>query len=159
MNIVKTVCNMCLHRCGIDVYVEDGKIVKVAGMQEHPWNILCPKGHAIPELVHSPERLTNPLKKVNGKFKEISWDEAFAFIADKLLDIREKYGAESILVHGGNPFIATQSEKVLRRFTDLLGTPNYTTGGSFCNAARIMGCALTCGPFVMPQYRKKPRAC
>ena len=58
--IVKTICNMCLTRCGIDVYVENGEIVKVRGMQEHPYNRLCEKGYAIPELVHSPDRSHPP---------------------------------------------------------------------------------------------------
>ena len=155
--IVKTVCNACITRCGLNVYVKDGKIIKVAGMQEHPYNRLCVKGYAIPELVHSSERLTSPLKKVDSEFKEVSWDEAFDFIAGKLIDIKEKYGAKAVVVHGGNPFIATQTEKVLRRFTDLYGTPNYTTGGSFCNAARIMGHALTSGPMTYPYYSSETR--
>ena len=82
--VVKTICNMCLDRCGINVYVENGKIVRVAPMQEHPYNTLCVKAQAIPELVYSSERLTNPLRKIDGKFREVSWDEAFDFIADKL---------------------------------------------------------------------------
>ncbi len=84
--IAKTICNMCSTHCGIDVHVEDGKIVGVTGMEEHPNHTLCIKAKAIPELVHSSERLTNPLKKVDGKFKEISWDEAFDLIASKLIE-------------------------------------------------------------------------
>ena len=42
--VVKTICNMCYLRCGLDVYVEDGKITKVTPMKEHPYNTLCPKG-------------------------------------------------------------------------------------------------------------------
>ncbi|MBA7562168.1 putative formate dehydrogenase [subsurface metagenome] len=93
--LVKSVCSICALRCGIDVYVQDEKIVKVTGMPEHQLNNICVKGENIPELVHSPKRLVNPLKKVNGKFKEISWDEAFDFVADKLTAIKNKYGAEA----------------------------------------------------------------
>ena len=52
--VFNTVCNMCLTRCGIKVYVRDGKIVKVTGLESHPLNTLCPKAFAIPELVHVP---------------------------------------------------------------------------------------------------------
>ena len=150
--IAKTVCNMCSQRCGIDVYVEHGRITKVTGMQEHPFNILCVKAQAIPELVHSRERLTNPLKKVKGEYKEISWDEAFGFIADRLTSIKQKYGSKAVIVHLGTPFIATQTEKVIRRFVDLYGTPNYTTGSSFCHYARVMGYGLTFGTYVTADY-------
>jgi anaerobic selenocysteine-containing dehydrogenase len=150
--IAKTVCNMCSQRCGIDVYVEHGRITKVTGMQEHPFNVLCVKAQAIPELVHSRERLTNPLKKVNGEYKEISWDEAFGFIADRLTSIKHKYGSKAVIVHLGTPFIATQTEKVVRRFIDLYGTPNYTTGSSFCHYARVMGYGLTFGAYVTADY-------
>jgi anaerobic selenocysteine-containing dehydrogenase len=80
MKVVETVCNMCELRCGINVYVDNGKIVKVEGMPEHPLNTLCVKAQAIPELVYSSERLTSPLKKVDGEFKEISWDEALIYM-------------------------------------------------------------------------------
>ena len=87
--VVKTICNMCLDRCGINVYVENGKIVRVAPMQEHPFNALCVKAQAIPELVHSSERHTNPLRKIDGEFSEVSWEEAFEFMAAKLTDIKQ----------------------------------------------------------------------
>ena len=150
--VVKTVCNMCSTRCGIDVYVENGKIVKVTGMQEHPLNTLCIKAQAIPELVHSNERLTNPLRKIDGEFRDVSWDEAFDFIANKLADIKQKYGAKAVVVHFGAAFVRSYVEKVARRFCDLYGTPNYTSGASFCWLARTIADNLTCGARVLPHY-------
>ena len=155
--IVKSICNMCDTRCGVDVYVENGKIVKVTGMEEHPHHMLCVKGYAIPELVYSSQRLTNPLRRVDGRFKQISWDEAFDLIVDKLTDIKQKYGPQAVDIHVGNPFIGTQTEKVVRRFSDLYGTPNYSTGGSYCFLARVMGHSLTCGAHILPQYSAATR--
>jgi len=152
VKLVKTICNMCLIRCGLNVYLENGRIVKVVGMQEHPFNTLCVKAQAIPELVHSSERLTNPLKKVKGTWEKISWDEAFEFIASKLTDIKQKYGPQALIVHAGNPFIYTHTERMLRRFCELYGTPNYTSGGSFCWLARTIADNLTCGARVLPHY-------
>lgn len=154
---VKTVCNMCNTRCGIDVYVRNGEIVKVEGMQEHPYNRLCVKAQAIPELVHSSERLTDPLRRVKHGWQKISWDEAFDYIGNKLGEIKQKYGAKSLVVHIGHPFIATHTEKVIRRFTDLYGTPNYTTGASFCFLARTIGHSLTCGAHISPDYSANTR--
>jgi len=150
--IAKTICNMCPTHCGIDVYIENGKIVGVTGMEEHPHHTLCIKAKAIPELVHSSERLTNPLKKVDGRFEEISWDEAFDLIAAKLTDIKQKYGPQAVIVHIGEPFVFSDTERMLRRFSELYGTPNYTTGASFCAFATIMGQTLTCGAYISPHY-------
>lgn len=148
--VVKTVCNMCTNHCGIDVRVENGKIVKVEGMPEHPYHYLCVKPSAIPEMVYSKDRLTDPLKKVNGKFKKISWDEAFSFLADKLNSIKQKYGANALNIYVGNPFIATQAEKVMRRWADVYGTPNYTTGARYCFIPKVIGHALTVGGMILP---------
>jgi len=153
MEIVKAACNMCDNRCGLNVYVNEGRIVKVEGMPEHPMNSICVKAHAIPELVHSNERLTSPLKKVNGEFKEISWDEALGFIADKLTEIKDKDGTQAVNIHVGQPFIATQTEKVIRRFSDLYGTPNYSTGSSYCYYASVLGHVLTCWAMLLPHYQ------
>lgn len=101
--IVKTICNMCTNHCGMDVHVQNGKIVKVDKMQEHPLNHLCVKPYATPEIVHSSERLVAPLQKVNGQLREISWDKAFAVIVDKLTDIKEKYGANAVDPVSGFP--------------------------------------------------------
>src|SRR3972149_6148933 len=86
--IFKTTCNMCLSRCGINVYMKNGEITEVDGMPEHPLHKLCIKAHAIHELVKSSERLTNPLRRIGTEFVEVSWDEAFNFITDKLIDIK-----------------------------------------------------------------------
>jgi anaerobic selenocysteine-containing dehydrogenase len=152
MEIVKSVCSMCHQLCGLDVHVDNGKIVKITPMQEHPFNKLCEKGYALPELVHSPERLTQPLRKVNGRFKEVSWDEALDSIAGKLTDIREKYGAKALVVHLGFAFVRSYVQYVTRRFCDLYGTPNYTSGGSICFVARVIAYNLTCGTFLNPHY-------
>ncbi|MEW6669720.1 MAG: molybdopterin-dependent oxidoreductase [Thermodesulfobacteriota bacterium] len=157
IRVVKTICNLCASRCGIDVYVDNGRIVKVTGMQESPFNMLCVKAQGIPELAHSKERLTTPLRKINGVFKEVSWDEAVGFAADKLTGLKQKHGARSLLVHLGVPFIYSQTEYMARRFCDLFGTPNYTTGASFCFLARVIGHSLTCGSYLSAHYPGGPK--
>jgi anaerobic selenocysteine-containing dehydrogenase len=152
MKIIKSVCGMCHLLCGIDVCVESGEIVKVSGMREHPFNKLCEKGYAIPELVHSPERIINPLRKINGKFSDISWDEALDFIAGKLTDIKQKYGAKAVVVHTGFSYVRSYAAFVVRRLCDLYGTPNYTSGASICFLARAIAYNLTCGYYLNPHY-------
>jgi len=152
MKIVKTNCQVGSMYCGMDVYVEDGKIIKVHGMQEHPVNNICVKAKSVPEWVQSSRRLRNPMIRRNGELKEASWDEALGFIADKLTDIKKKYGAKSFVANTGNGTILGLSWMMLRRFTSLYGSRNITSGGSFCFLARPVGDCLAIGAYVVPTW-------
>jgi len=149
---------MCATGCGINVHVKEGRAVQISPMEEHIFKTLCPKAdsQAILEMVYSEERLKNPLRKVNGEFKEVSWDEAFDFIGKELDRIKQQYGARAFAYNTGNAFISTETEKVARRFCDLYGTPNFTSGASFCFYARIFAHGLTFdrgGVFAVPSWR------
>ena len=139
-SIVKTLCGMCFLSCKIDVSIKNGKIVKVAARKGE---ITCLKPKGAIEWIYSKERITTPLKKIGGEWKEISWDEAFTFISEKLKDIKKKYKARSLVVHLGFNALSTHSAKIARRFCDIYGTPNYTTGSSLCFYAKVIGNSLT----------------
>lgn len=126
--------------------------MKVSGMREHPFHHLCVKPYALQELVYSKERVTTPLVKHKGTFKEISWEDAFDMIADKLTRIKNQYGAKAIVPFCGNGFACRSNGKIIKRFADLLGTPNYITGGWTCFSARVMAFTLTVGGFPNPDY-------
>ena len=64
--------------------------------------------------------------------------------------IEQNYGPQAVDIHTGNPFIATQTEKVIRRFADLYGTPNYTSGGGYCFLAKVIASGLTVGGLIVP---------
>lgn len=149
--VIQTGCALCIASCGMNVHVEGDRIVKVTGMPEHPLSRgrLCPKGaHAI-NYVYSPDRLHYPMKKDNGTWKRITWDEALDTIAAKLQKIREDYGARALAVFFGMPQlgqgIAVQS--IIRRFTDLYGTPNVFSVDSMCFRHRMVGHILTLGKY------------
>jgi anaerobic selenocysteine-containing dehydrogenase len=148
---VRAMCNMCRTRCSLECVIENGKVTKTYAMPRTNFNAHCARAEAIPELIYSPERLLKPLKKVNGKFKEITWEEALGIISAKLTDIKRKYGAGSFVAHLGYPFVGTHTQKVARRFCDLYGTPNYTTGAAFCFSAQLIGFSLVCGALPNPQ--------
>ncbi|MDH5695438.1 MAG: molybdopterin-dependent oxidoreductase [Dehalococcoidia bacterium] len=150
--VVKSLCHMCLSCCGIDAHVEDGRLVKVTGMKEHPVNRLCVKAQTIPDLLYSPERITHPMRKVDGTWHRISWDEAFDIIGDKLASIKENYGAKALVVHLGQPMINTEVPRLAARFCSLYGTPNYTTGASLCFAARAIGHGLSMSRRMLPLH-------
>jgi len=148
--VVKSACRLCSSCCGIDAHVEEGRLVKVAPMKEHPVNRLCVKSQAIPDLIYSPERVTHPMRKVNGAWRQISWDEALDIISDKLAVIRDNYGAKALLVHLGEPTVGTEVPKMAARFCSLYGTPNYTSGSSLCFVARGIGHGLSISRRMLP---------
>jgi anaerobic selenocysteine-containing dehydrogenase len=150
MKVAKTTCGMCVTRCGIDIYVDNGRMVKYAPMNEHPIRMLCPKIKGIFELEYSSERLINPLRKTDSGFEQISWDEALHVIADKLNYIKEKYGSKALVTFLGDPVAGTQLGRVVSRFCTLYGTPNFTTTSSSCFAPRGIGAGLAISKRILP---------
>ncbi|MCX6011060.1 MAG: molybdopterin-dependent oxidoreductase [Chloroflexi bacterium] len=149
-SIAKSVCRMCLSSCGIDAHVENGKLVRVSAMKEHPIHRLCVKATVIPDWLYSSRRAIHPLKKVNGEWQETSWDDALGIIAEKLGDIKADYGAKSLVVHLGEPLVGTAVPRLAVRFCSLFGTPNYTSGASLCFAARGIGHGLSVNRRMFP---------
>ncbi len=94
---VPTTCSYCGVGCQLYLHVKDNKVVQVSGMADTPPNYgsLCVKGRFGFDFVNSPERLTTPLIKDNGEFREASWDEALDLVAARFKDIKEKHGPDS----------------------------------------------------------------
>jgi anaerobic selenocysteine-containing dehydrogenase len=93
--------------CGFELIVENDQLAKIEGDASHPWNQgrVCPKGLALTQYVHHPNRILHPLKRVGargeGKWEQITWEEAFEICTTRLKEIREKYGAETVLFAQG----------------------------------------------------------
>jgi anaerobic selenocysteine-containing dehydrogenase len=158
--VVKSHCRMCHGGCGVLVYVKDGRAVKITGDPDCPINhgTLCPKGIASIQLAYHPDRLTYPVKrrgpKASGEWERISWDEALDTIAERIVDYKEHFGAESIVMGYGT---GRDNEAVIYRFANLLGTPNVLTAGHFCYGPRIATSIITCGTNPIVDYENGPR--
>ncbi len=85
LSYVQTTCPYCGTGCSFNLVVKDGKVVGTAPYQRSPVNEgkVCPKGLYAHEFINSPDRLTTPLIKKDGKFVEATWDEALKLIAEK----------------------------------------------------------------------------
>ncbi len=97
---VRTTCSYCGVGCQMDVCTKDDKIIKVTtdrdGMPAPNFGSLCIKGRFGYDYVQHPDRLTKPLIRRDGELKETTWDEAIAFVAEKLRSIKEEHGADAI---------------------------------------------------------------
>ena len=150
MSIVKTACELCAWSCGMDVHVENGRIVKVTGMKEHPLNRgrLCPKGSISPDYVYSKERITHPMVRENDRWKKIDWDDAIELFVENLKEIGDS-DPKAFATIIGMPILLGGSSTVgfIRRFMDVFGSPNCFSPESMCYRHEIIGYILTLGKF------------
>lgn len=89
----------CWDSCGFHVTVDDGKVIKVDGDPNHPITKgkICGRGRMLEKRTNSQNRLLYPLKKIDGEFKQISWEKALDEIAFHLKEIKEEYGPLAVL--------------------------------------------------------------
>ena len=122
----RVICPYCGGGCHLFLNTRDGRLKRVTGRFDEPVNsgVICSRGRFAMDFVHHPERLTQPLLRKNGELTAVSWDEALAFAAGRLLELRERYGAEA--VGGiGSPRVSNEANYLLQKCLRLgLGTPN-----------------------------------
>ena len=147
---ILTDCTLCYHSCGCRVTVEDGKAVKIRGLESHPLNRgrLCPKGANALATIYSPDRLRRPLKRANGGFTEISWDQALDEIAGKLQDLKKRFGPQVLGVFSGSIGVENlEMAGLVQRFKAAYGSPNFFSVESVCYRMRIRVRQMTFGRY------------
>ena len=142
---VHTLCNACSSKCGYTAYVVDGKLTKLIGDPQNPnaSGHLCARGYGYSQIAYSKDRLTDPLKKnAQGVFEAISWDQAYAEIAEKVRAIIEEDGPDALaLVQDPRP----SGSYYAKRFMTALGSPNSYTHGAACNLSKVSGITQAIG--------------
>ncbi|MEM3150655.1 MAG: molybdopterin-dependent oxidoreductase, partial [Candidatus Nezhaarchaeales archaeon] len=158
MKIVKTACGLCYLGCGMNVYVDNGKMVKVEGILEHPLNrgVLCPKGLAAIDYAYSSDRLKYPLRRRGEGFVETTWSEALDNVSSKLREYAKNYGAKSVVGIIGMPILlgGYSTVSLVRRFYDVYGSPNVFSPESICYRNQIIAYILTLGKFCVAEPEK-----
>ncbi len=155
---VYTDCTLCYHSCGTVVTVEEGRAVKVEGLKSHPLNKgeLCPKGEAALSHIYSPERLKHPLKRINGRFEQISWNQALDEIADKLSQLKTTYGPQVLGVFSGSIGVENlEMAGLTQRFKAAFGSPNFFSVESVCYRMRIRTRQITFGKYPTEELDSK----
>lgn len=142
----KGICRICTMHCGVIGTVRGDRLVRIEGDPDSATDsFICHHGQALREIVHSDERLRTPLERHGRTFREISWSEALAKIADRMQRIRKRHGARAFALQTGWPFVRHPIVWILHRFARAFGTPNVATVASLCEAVGRMGKALTVG--------------
>src|SRR3990172_10131636 len=156
--VIFTDCTLCYHSCGTKVTVEEGKAVKVEGLESHPLNKgkLCPKGEAALDNIYDPQRLKYPMKRVNGGWKRISWDQALTEIADKLSKLKNEFGPSVLGVFSGSIGVENlEMVGLTQRFKAAFGSPNFFSVESICYRMRIRTRQITFGKYPTEELDSK----
>jgi len=148
--VVYSICEMCPFRCGIKVTVKDGVIKTIEGNPKEPHSRgkLCARGLSGKKVIYNPNRLKYPLirmgKRGEGSWRRASWEEALDYVANRLDNIRNEYGPESIAII---QFCNLMTPLIIR-FQKALGTPNHFTILGTCKISRVVSDIATLGTHI-----------
>ena len=145
---VPTICPYCGCGCGIYLVVKDSTIIGVEPWKEHPVNegANCPKGKNAFAFLYADGRLTKPLIKENGTFKEASWEKALGLIVEKL----KKTDSNSVgFINSGK--LTNEDLYVIQKFARcVMKTNNLDNASRFCHSTTVPALISTVGSGVMP---------
>lgn len=133
---------MCSSRCPIEAKVVDGKNIFIQGNHKASGTAtsVCARGGSGHNQLYDPQRLVKPLIRVGergeNKWREAGWDEALDLVAKKMLEIKEKYGAQSFVFTAKS----SQTHKLMTTFASAYGSPNCFSHFSCCPITYQMVC-------------------
>ncbi|MDY7117576.1 molybdopterin-dependent oxidoreductase [Halomonas sp. SSL-5] len=142
----RTVCSHCSVGCGVYAEVQEGVWTKQEPAFDHPINrgAHCAKGASLRQHGHSSRRLKYPMKLVGGEWQRLSWEDAIEEIGDKVLQLSEQHGPDSIYWLGSAKFNNEQAY-LMRKFAALAGTNNTDHQARICHSTTVAGVANTWG--------------
>ena len=148
---IPTLCEMCVNKCAAIARVENGVVTKLNPNPKFPKskNMLCPRGNAGIQALYDPDRLKYPMirdgEKGSGKFKKVTWDEAYEYIKEKTVKIldEEKDNRSSFLFCAGEGM----AEHTFKQFFQAFGSSNWLNHASLCLQTVISGYGVTLGGY------------
>lgn len=151
----KTTCVYCGVGCQLDVYSdpEENDIVRINASEQNPevndGIATCVKGKFGYEFVNHPDRLKGPMMRKSGKLVSIEWNEALDYVAKKLLEIKEKYGPDSIAFLSSARCTNEENYLLQKIARAAIGTNNVDHCARLCHASTVAGLTRTLGSGAM----------
>jgi formate dehydrogenase len=149
-----TYCRICEPLCGLRVTVEDGKVARIRPDPDHPLSagFACPKGIAMTDVQNDPDRVLHPLRRRDGGFERVSWDEALDEIGTRLGRILDERSGPALGWYMGNPGAFSYSHPLwVKALLDAVGSPHWYTASSQDVSNRFAASAFLYGsPFLLP---------
>jgi anaerobic selenocysteine-containing dehydrogenase len=145
MTTHKSFCRFCHAFCGIEVDIEDNRVLAVRGDREHPLSqgFTCIKGRQLVEQHNDPGRLRSTLRKnPDGRFDAIPSEQAMDEVAAKLKRIIDKHGPRSVALYNGTKSWASVTFEMARSWLVGIGSPSFYTTVTIDQPAKAMAMAL-----------------
>lgn len=148
---ILTTCPYCGAGCGLYIQVLDGEIVGVLPAKEHPVSQgkLCIKGWNATAFVNHPDRLKTPLIREGDRFREASWDEALALVAERLTAIRDRYGPDAVGFLCSAKCTNEENYLIQKLARAVFKTNNVDHCARLCHAPTVAGLAAAFGSGAM----------
>ncbi len=143
----KTVCTYCGVGCSFEVWTKDRKILRIQPQEEGPANGIstCVKGKFGWGFVNAEERLTTPLIREGDKFREASWDEAYALIARRFTEIKEAHGPDALMFVASSKYSNEEAYLMQKLARAVIGTNNIDNCSRYCQSPATQGLWRTVG--------------
>jgi len=152
LKLVPTLCEMCVNKCAAYARVENGVVTKLDPNPHFPKskNMLCARGNAGIQALYDPDRLKYPLirtgERGDGKYKRVTWDEAYTYISQKMTKILdEEEDNRSCIGYCAGEGMAEHTFKTF--MSDKIGSTNFVNHASICIQTAVSGYALTIGGY------------
>jgi menaquinone reductase, molybdopterin-binding-like subunit len=129
VSYARSVCTLCPGGCGIRVRKVGNRAVGIEGQKDHPINRggLCPLGLAGLQFLYGPSRVKSPVKRVGkrgeGRWQQITWEEALAEVGKRLSDLRENHQPHTVACIAGSD--RGSIPNLISRFMTVYGSPNF----------------------------------
>lgn len=147
-------CQGCTTWCPVQIYVENGRAIKVRGNSNSKANHgkICPRPHLAIQQLYDPDRIKVPMKRTNPKkgrnedpkFVPISWEEAIDTITDKMMELRKNHETHKFALFRGR--YTGVCDIFYKALPSLFGSPNNISHSSICAEAEKLG------PFATEAY-------
>jgi len=141
-------CPLCEATCGLEITLRGDRVVRVRGDEMDPFSrgYVCPKGTALGELHHDPDRLRRPLLRRGGERREVGWAEAFAEVERGLGAVIAASGRDAVAVYLGNPNVHNLAGTLyLRPLLRALGTRNVYSASTADQMPKHVSCGYLFG--------------
>jgi ferredoxin-nitrate reductase len=138
----EAICPYCGVGCRLWMEAAYGQVLRVKGCADAPANrggAICAKGATLPQVLHAPDRLTQPQVMVCGHMRPTSWDKALDFAARRLNEIIAQYGPDSVAFYGSGQLDTETVYLVSKLFKGCLGTNNTDSNSRLCMASAVAG--------------------
>src|SRR2546421_3273234 len=145
----QAICPYCGVGCRLLMESACGELIRVTGVADAPANLggICAKGATLPEVIHTPDRLTQPhVRPARGEeSRPMTWADALGWTAARLREIVERHGPDAVAFYGSGQLDSEASYLAVKLFRGSIGTNNTDSNSRLCMASAVTGYQTSLG--------------